>query len=178
MTFETAFSFPGIGLELKIIVSFGLMEIFLCMPNAILERAAMDSPWLPVVINTVCSSGKFFKCSTSINVFSGISKYPSSVAVEIILTMLRPSTTTFLLYLQAELIICWTRSTLDANVATIILECLCSEKILSNALPTELSVIVNPGRSAFVLSHISASTPFLPISPSLARSMASPNTGV
>ena len=57
ITFETAFSFPGIGFELKIIVSFGFIVIFLCMPDAMRDNAAIDSPWLPVVIKTVCSSG-------------------------------------------------------------------------------------------------------------------------
>ena len=57
ITLETAFSFPGIGFELKMIVSFGLIVIFLWIFAAILERAAMDSPWLPVVIRTTFSSG-------------------------------------------------------------------------------------------------------------------------
>ena len=47
----------GIGFELKMIVSFGLIVIFLWIFAAILERAAMDSPWLPVVIRTTFSSG-------------------------------------------------------------------------------------------------------------------------
>ena len=34
----------GIGFELKMIVSFGLIVIFLWIFAAILERAAMDSP--------------------------------------------------------------------------------------------------------------------------------------
>ena len=33
-----------IGLELKIMVSFGLIVIFLCVPFAIRDKAAMDSP--------------------------------------------------------------------------------------------------------------------------------------
>ena len=57
ITLDTAFSFPGIGLELKMIVSFGLIVIFLWISAAILESAAMDSPWLPVVIRTTFSSG-------------------------------------------------------------------------------------------------------------------------
>ena len=56
MTLDTAFSFPGIGVELKTTTSRGVMETFLCMEDAILERAAMDSPWLPVVMRTVSSS--------------------------------------------------------------------------------------------------------------------------
>ena len=85
----------------------------------------------------------------------------------IILTMLRPSTQTFLPYLTAELIICCTLSTLDANVAMIILLFLLSLNIFSNVAPTVFSDIVKPGLKALVLSHISASTPFFPSSPSL-----------
>ncbi len=53
----TDFSFPGIGFELNTMVSFGFMDTFLWVPFAIRERAAIDSPWLPVVMMTVCSSG-------------------------------------------------------------------------------------------------------------------------
>ena len=41
---------------------------------AMRDRSAMDSPCLPVVINTSCSSGSFFICSISIRVFSGTFK--------------------------------------------------------------------------------------------------------
>ena len=54
---DTAFSFPGIGLELRTIVSFGLIVTFLCTPLAMRDSAAIASPWLPVVMMTVCSSG-------------------------------------------------------------------------------------------------------------------------
>ena len=57
MTLETDFSFPGMGLELKITVSPGMIVTFLWMSAAILDRAAMDSPWLPVVMSTVFSGG-------------------------------------------------------------------------------------------------------------------------
>ena len=95
-----------------------------------------------------------------------------------IFTILRPSTATLRPNLYAVSIICCTRSTFDANVAIMIRAVLCSLKRLSNTCPTVRSDIVNPGRSAFVLSHINASTPFLPISANLCRSIASPNTGV
>ena len=45
------------GMRTKMIVSFGLIVIFLWMLAAIRESAAIDSPWLPVVISTICSSG-------------------------------------------------------------------------------------------------------------------------
>ena len=50
-------SFPGIGFELKMIVSPGMIVTFLCTSAAIRDRAAIDSPWLPVVIRTVFSGG-------------------------------------------------------------------------------------------------------------------------
>ena len=62
----------------------------------------------------------------------------------------------------------------DANVAIIRRLFLLSLKILSNVAPTVRSDIVNPGRRALVLSHISASTPFFPSSPSLCKSIGSP----
>lgn len=52
---RNGFSFPGIGWELKITVSPGRIEIFLCRCAAIRDSAAIDSPWLPVVIRTSCS---------------------------------------------------------------------------------------------------------------------------
>ena len=48
----------------------------------------------------------------------------------------------------------------------------------SALLPTVRSEAVKPLRSALVLSHISASTPFFPSSAKRCRSIASPNTGV
>lgn len=44
-----------VGTEHDRIVRFD--RNFLCMPHAIRDNAAMDSPWLPVVIITVFSSG-------------------------------------------------------------------------------------------------------------------------
>ena len=43
----------GIGFELKITVSPGLITTFLCTLAAIRDKAAIDSPWLPVVISTI-----------------------------------------------------------------------------------------------------------------------------
>ena len=53
-----------------------------------------------------------------------------------------------------------------------------SAKIVSKVFPTVFSDIVNPGLIALVESHMSASTPFLPNSANLARSIVSPYTGV
>ena len=71
-----------------------------------------------------------------------------------------------------------TRLTLDAKVATRIRLFLCSEKIMSNVLPTVLSDIVNPAFIALVDSHIIIKQPSLPISAMRCKSAGSPNTGV
>ena len=78
----------------------------------------------------------------------------------------------------AEVLICCTRSTFEANVATIIRFCTFSSKIESKVAPTVRSDSVKPGFKTFVLSHINARTPFFPISANLCKSIASPNTGV
>ena len=74
--------------------------------------------------------------------------------------------------------ICCTRSTFDAKVATMIRCFSFSAKILSNVLPTVRSDIVKPGFIIFVLSPISARTPFFPSSPKRCKSIVSPLTGV
>ena len=56
ITFDTNFSFPGIGVAEIITKSFGVIFTFLWSPAAILVNADIGSPWLPVVIITSCSS--------------------------------------------------------------------------------------------------------------------------
>ena len=56
ITLETSFSFPGIAFAEIITKSFGVIVTFLCSPAAILVKADIVSPWLPVVIITNCSS--------------------------------------------------------------------------------------------------------------------------
>ena len=56
ITFDTNFSFPGIGVADIITKSFGVISTFLCSPVAILVSADIASPWLPVVKITNCSS--------------------------------------------------------------------------------------------------------------------------
>ena len=56
-TLATAFSFPGIGVELIMTTSSGIMLTFRWTDDAILDKAAILSPWLPVVIKTVFSGG-------------------------------------------------------------------------------------------------------------------------
>ena len=115
--------------------------------------------------------------SMSINKSSGQSIYPNSLAVFIIFIILLPHTAIFLLYFTAEFTICWTLWTFDANVATTILFVHPSNK-LSNTGPIELSDIVNPFLSAFVLSDIKASIPSFPNSAILPKSIIFPSIGV
>ena len=56
ITFDTNFSFPGIAVADIITLSFGVICTFLCSPAAILVKADIGSPWLPVVIITNWSS--------------------------------------------------------------------------------------------------------------------------
>ena len=177
ITFETDFSFPGIGFAEIITKSFGVILTFLWSPAAILVNADIVSPWLPVVIITSCSSLYVDIVSISINISSGQSIYPNSFAVEIIFIILLPHIAIFLWYFTAELTICWTLCTFDANVATTILFVHPSNNS-SNTGPIELSDIVNPFLSAFVLSDINAKIPSFPSSAILPRSIIFPSIGV
>ena len=111
------------------------------------------------------------------NVLSGTWIYPKFLATSIILIILLPQTAIFLPYFTAELHICWTLCTLDANVATTILF-LQFINNLSNTSPTELSDIVYPFLSEFVLSDNNAKTPLFPISAILPKSINWSSIGV
>ena len=93
------------------------------------------------------------------------------------LIILLPHTAIFLLYLTAELTICCTLWTLDAKVATTILFVEFKNN-LSKTSPTELSDIVNPFLSEFVLSDINANIPLFPNSAILPKSINCPSIGV
>ena len=108
---------------------------------------------------------------------SGHLIYPNSIDVFIIFIILLPHTAIFLLYLIAEFTICCILCTFDANVATTIL----FEQFwntVSNNSPTELSDIVKPLLSAFVLSDINANIPLFPNSAILPKSISCPSIGV
>ena len=55
ITLATDFSLPGIGVDENTTQSPGCIDTFLWRLAAILDKAAIDSPWLPVVISTICS---------------------------------------------------------------------------------------------------------------------------
>ena len=91
--------------------------------------------------------------------------------------MLLPHTAIFLPFATEAFTICWTLCTFDAKVATTILFLQFTNN-LSNSFPTVLSDIVYPFLSEFVLSESSASTPLLPISAILFKSVISLLIGV
>ena len=109
---------------------------------------------------------------------AGIFIYPSSVAALTILSILRPVMATLRLCFALASIICWTRCTLEENVAIMTRFLGCVAKTLAREVPTVFSEGVWPGRSALVDSHISISTPRRPSSPKRTMSIISPSIGV
>ena len=57
ITLDTAFSFPGIGDAEIITISPFSIWTYLWVDDAILVKAAIDSPWLPVVTMVILSLG-------------------------------------------------------------------------------------------------------------------------
>ena len=140
---------------------------------AIRDRAAMDSPWLPVVISTVClrrivlqllnlnqciirhiDIAKLCSSGDDIDHAASLDDYFSVILISRINNLLHT------VYIGCE------RCNDNSGVASV-LQTECQWYV-----PTVFSDWVKPGRSALVLSHISASTPFFPISPKRCRSIA------
>ena len=116
--------------------------------------------------------------STSMNMSSGTFRYPSCVAADMALSILRPNTATLRPFVTALSTICCILWMLDANVAMMMRLPSALANSRSKVSPTLRSEGVWPGRSALVESAIRASTPLLPSSPKRARSMISPSMGV
>ena len=174
---DTDFSFPGIGLEEKMMVSPFFTWIILCSEFAIRVRADIGSPWLPVVMMTTLSSSMVRTLPISIMAPFGIFIYPSSLAVLTTLSMLRPERATFRPFFTAASMIFCTRYTFDANVAMMIRDSV-SSKMLSRASPTRCSEGVKPFRMTLVLSAIISSTPSPPSVARRWKLMVSPSSGV
>ena len=141
ITLDTAFLFPGIGVDDIITISPFSIWILLWFPEAILVSAAIGSPWLPVVIIVILLLGYFFMSFKSITISSGINKYPNDIATSDILSILLPLKAIFLPYFIEAFAICCTLWTLEAKVATITLPS-AFVKRLSKASPTVFSDIV------------------------------------
>ena len=159
---ETAFSFPGIGVAEIITVSPSFIFICLCIFLAILDRAAIGSPCVPVhKITTLLSLSPSTSDNATI-IPSGILRYPRLDAISNTFTKLLPSIAILLPYSSAVFIICCNLCTCEAKAATIILP-LAFENSCLNASPTLLSDGVNPSTSEFVESESIKSTPCSPI---------------
>ena len=100
---------PGIGEELNTTVSSGIIFICLCVPFAILDNAAIGSPWEPVQRMSNSCLGTLFILLGSINVSGGALIYPSSIPILILFSIERPNVTILRLYLIAASTACWTR---------------------------------------------------------------------
>src|SRR5699024_47833 len=83
-------------------------------------RAAIGSPWLPVHISTMRSSGRSSILRTSTRVSGGTSRYPISAAMVMLRTMERPTKATLRWWAAAASSTCWTRWTWLAKDATTI----------------------------------------------------------
>ena len=103
-----------------------------------------------------------FSWSMSMSVPSGILIYPSSLAISMIVTMLRPSTTTFFaifisrIYYLLHTVYIGSKGSHDNAV----IRMLCENRI--KVFPTLRSDMVKPGRVALVLSAIMQGRPSFP----------------
>ena len=138
------------------------------------ERADIGSPWLPVVIITIASSGKLSIRPTSISIPSGMRMNPSSFAILTLISMLLPLITTFLFLAFAMLIICCILATLEAKRA-MINRPLLSAAIVSSVFAISCEETVYPSLSTFVESDSRARTPCLPYMANLLTSVIVPS---
>ena len=81
--------------------------MYLCSPLAILDKAAIGSPWLPVQRITVSEGRKDLILSGVTILASGIWIYPKLLAELIFDSIERPKITIFLLNFTAASTICW-----------------------------------------------------------------------
>ena len=90
-----------------------------CSPRDIRDNAAIGSPWVPVVISTTCSGAIISAAEMSIRSESSTCRKPRSRAIPMLRTIDRPTKDTRRPSATAALMICCTRSTLEAKHATI-----------------------------------------------------------
>src|SRR5690606_20506916 len=84
--------FPGIGEDEKMTVSPGWICTCRCVPLAILDNAAIGSPWLPVQRIITSLAGNRLSDCVSTNNSLGALMYPSSRPIVIALSILLPNT--------------------------------------------------------------------------------------
>ncbi len=168
--------FPGIGEDENTTVSPGIIWIWRWVPFAILDSAAIGSPWLPVHKIVTRLAGIRLIWEGSMNVSFGHEIYPSCWPISIAASILRPNTATLRLCNTAASTTCCKRWIFEANVAKIIRPSTL-RKMSWMLSPTRRSDIVKLGISLFVLSESKHRTPSLPISAIFVKLAGSP-TGV
>ena len=150
----TAFSFPGIVWEDRIIPSSGFRVKSLKSDFDILTKALNSSPWEPVQSTSTLSSGRVSASALSWRIIPfGAVIYPNSWQSWTFATIDLPARKMTLLYLIALLITWIILPIFDANVETISLLCLCALIILSRFSPMSFSDGECPGFVAFVDSQ-------------------------
>ncbi len=173
----TARSFPGIGVAENTTVSPRWSLIIRWSLCAIRRSADNGSPWDPVEITTIFSSGQSSTSWGGISVPSGNSMWPSERPMLTFLRIDRPTSDTLRPSSAAASITCCTRWMFDAKLVTMI-----RPSARANTSwrcgPTSRSEGENPGRSALVESPHRSNTPSRPSSASLETSAGSPSTGV
>ena len=95
----------GVVASLVMMLS-GVVMVLAC---AMRDSADSGSPWLPVVMSTTFSGGYLLISSMGISTLSGACRYPSSRAISVLETMLRPLTATLRPDSMARSMICCTR---------------------------------------------------------------------
>ncbi len=135
----------------------------------------MGWPWLPVQTYSTCWSCRP-PTSSFVRNGSGSSMYPSCCETCAYLSMERPSMTTRRLWRCAMLMTFWMRCTFDAKVVMNTRPLIPAIRV-SRLRATSASLAVRPGRSAFVESLSSSSTPSFPACSMRARSLVLPSLG-
>ncbi len=170
-------SLPGMGCEESTTVSFGLRSNWRFVPAERRPTMEEGSPCEPVHMMTTLWSCICNAWSIGTIISSGISRYLSLRAIFTLSTMLGPAKVILRPLLAAASATCCTREISEAKVA-MMTRPLASLNTLSNAGPMTASEGVQPGRSAFVESESSKSTPRVENSESFAKSVGQPSTGV
>ena len=178
MTRPTDHSLPGIGCELKIMVSSAPTLKLRASPRESRESTAMGSPWLPVHTTQTPPGGKRLMFSTSMRSAVSTRSRCSFLASFTFASIDRPMKAILRPVSWATLAICWMRWMWLAKQATTMRRSGRSRKRRRRAAPTLLSEGVKPGSSALVESASNRATPSSPRAASRLTSVRRPSIGV
>src|SRR5215207_736401 len=159
----TARSLPGIGVAEKTTVSPARSSTCGWSRYAIRRSADSGSPWEPVETMTTRSGGNWSTSLSPISIPSGMSMCPSDRPMLMFLRIERPTSATLRSSWAAASTTCWTRWMFEAKHVTTIRP-LQWWNTRSRFGPTIDSEGEKPGRSAFVESPHSSSSPSRPSS--------------